>query len=119
MSEKTSGRQRRKKGIRKKIKGSAERPRLSVFRSNRHIYCQVIDDERGLTIAAASTNEKRLREQARGVSKKDAAALVGAVIAERARENGVERVRFDRSGYAYHGRVAALAEAARKGGLEF
>ncbi|MDD5448073.1 MAG: 50S ribosomal protein L18 [Actinomycetota bacterium] len=119
MTGKTSGRYRRKKGIRKKVKGSAERPRLSVFRSNGHIYCQVIDDERGVTIAAASTNEKRLREQAKSVNKKEAAALVGAIIAERAIENGVEKVVFDRSGYAYHGRVAALAEAARKGGLKF
>lgn len=108
---------RRHRRVRKRIFGTPERPRLTVFRSVRHIYAQVIDDTGGHTLAAASTVEPSLRE-ADG-SKTDLAKRVGALVAERAREARVERVAFDRGGYAYHGRVAALAEGAREGGLDF
>ena len=110
-------RERRRRRIRKKVKGTAERPRLSVFRSNRHIYAQVIDDQRGHTLAAASTLEKGL--DLAGMKKSEQARMVGKLIAERARQAGVEAVVFDRGGNLYHGRVKALAEAAREGGLKF
>ncbi len=103
--------------IRSKVKGTPERPRLAVFRSLNHIYAQVIDDVKGHTVAAASSNEKK------GASGKGGniagAKEIGKLIAERAKEKGVTRVVFDRGGYLYHGRVKALAEAAREGGLEF
>jgi large subunit ribosomal protein L18 len=109
---------RRKKRARYRIiKHSGGRPRLSVFRSGRHIYAQVIDDRAGATVAAASTNEKETK-----VSKSwnvEAAKAVGKAIAERAIAKGIKRVVFDRGGYIYHGRVKALADAAREGGLEF
>jgi large subunit ribosomal protein L18 len=105
--------------VRKKISGAPERPRLAVFRSPRHIYAQVIDDGRGHTVAAASDLEPALRQEAKGKGKKDVATLVGTLVAQRAKEAGVTRVVFDRGGFAYHGRVQALADAARKGGLEF
>ena len=100
-------------------KRAAGRARLSVFRSGRHIYAQVIDDARGVTLAAASSLDKDLRGQLRTGADVAAAAAVGALIAERARKGGVEAVVFDRGGYKYHGRVKALAEAARAGGLTF
>jgi len=103
--------------VRKKVTGTAERPRLSVFRSNRHVTAQVIDDRRGHTLAAASTVEPALRAGATG--NVEAARQVGALVAERARAAGVTTVVFDRGGFQYHGRVAALAEAAREAGLEF
>lgn len=98
--------------IRQKVRGTAERPRLSVFRSDKAIYCQLIDDLKGHTLAAASS---------KGLdgSKADKAAAVGKLIAERAKSNGIESVVFDRGGYRYHGRVRALAEGAREGGLKF
>ena len=114
---KTGRRRRRRKGIRKRIAGGPGQPRLSVFRSNRHIYAQLIDDLTGRTVAAASTNEKAV-EKAPGV-KCTAAASVGTRLAQRAVEAGVKRVVFDRGGYRYHGRVRALADAAREGGLKF
>ncbi|MGE3273488.1 MAG: 50S ribosomal protein L18 [Vicinamibacterales bacterium] len=108
--------------IRKKIRGTAERPRLSVFRSVSHIYVQVIDDMAGRTVAAASSVEPALKGQladgARGGNRKGAEA-VGTAIAERLKEKGVTRVVFDRNGFLYHGRVRAVAEAARQAGLEF
>ena len=110
-------RQRRHDRVRRKIAGTAARPRLAVYRSNRHVVAQVIDDERGRTIAAASTVEKDLRTSPTG--NKAAAAAVGRLVAERARAAGVSRVVFDRGGFIYHGRVAAVAEAAREAGLEF
>lgn len=110
-------RERRRRRIRKKVKGTAERPRLSVFRSNRHIYAQIIDDQRGYTLASASTMEKGL--DLAGKEKSEQAREVGRLIAERARQAGVETVVFDRGGNLYHGRVKALAEAAREGGLKF
>jgi large subunit ribosomal protein L18 len=113
---KHDARVRRHRRVRKHVRGSAERPRLAVFRSNRHISAQVIDDRAGTTLAAASTYEPDLRD---GSSNKDAAAKVGRLVAERAKAAGVERVVFDRGGFLYHGRVAAVAEAAREAGLEF
>jgi large subunit ribosomal protein L18 len=108
--------------IRKRLRGTAERPRLSVFRSGAHIYVQVIDDLAGTTLAAASSVEPavkaKLTDGARGGNRKGA-ELVGLAIAERLKEKGVTRVVFDRSGFLYHGRVRAVAEAARKGGLDF
>jgi large subunit ribosomal protein L18 len=103
--------------IRRRLAGTAERPRLSVFRSARHIYAQVIDDGPGRTVAAASSNEKSGAKQ--GGGNVAGAKLVGKLVAERARDKGIQAVVFDRGGYRYHGRVKALAEAARAAGLEF
>jgi large subunit ribosomal protein L18 len=103
--------------VRKKVMGSAQRPRLTVFRSARHIYVQVIDDTTGRTIASASTLDASIRTTK--AAKKDSAARVGALIAERLKAAGTTKVAFDRGGYEYHGRIAALADAAREGGLEF
>lgn len=108
-------RKRRHARGRRKVIGTAQRPRLSVFRSNRHIVAQVIDDSAGATLAAASSHEADLRD---GGSGREAAAKVGTVLAERARHAGIETVVFDRGGNRYHGRVAALADAARDAGLE-
>ncbi len=110
-------RDRRRVRVRKKVSGTPQRPRLSVFRSNKHTSAQVIDDDSGRTLAAASTVEKSLR--ADHTSNKQAAAQVGKLVAERARAAGVESVVLDRGGNRYHGRVAALAEAAREAGLKF
>ncbi len=104
--------------IRKKISGTNDRPRLCVYRSLSHTYAQIIDDVNGLTLVAASTNEPALRDlQSR--TNTDAARRVGELIASKAKEKGISSVVFDRSGYKYHGRIAALAEAARENGLEF
>ena len=108
---------RRHRRVRKKVRGTPERPRLSVFRSSRHMSAQLIDDTRGVTLASASTLEAALRAAPGG--NVAAARSVGELIAERARQAGVVSVVFDRGGNRYHGRVAALAEAARSGGLEF
>ena len=110
-------RKRRHHRVRKKVFGEPTRPRLSVFRSARHITAQVIDDRSGRTLAAASTVEKDLRSANGG--NKDAATKVGRLLAERAKAAGVDKVVFDRGGFGYHGRVAALADAAREAGLEF
>ena len=111
---------RRKHRVRRTLrKVSAGRPRLSVFRSNRHIYAQVIDDGRGVTVAAASSLEKTMRDDLKGGSDKAAAKRIGTLIAERAVAAGVTEVVFDRGGYLFHGRVKALADAAREGGLTF
>jgi large subunit ribosomal protein L18 len=110
-----SGRERRRRRIRGKVNGTAERPRLSVFRSNARIYAQIIDDTTGRTLAAAGSTEQALRDTGKG----EAAAKVGKLVADRATAAGVTRVVFDRGGYLYHGRVKALADAAREGGLEF
>jgi large subunit ribosomal protein L18 len=112
------GRIRRHRRVRKRVHGTAERPRLAVYRSNKHISAQVIDDDRGHTLAAASSTETDLRGAGSGGSVA-AAERVGALVAERAKAAGVTAVVFDRGGYAYHGRVAAIAEAARNGGLDF
>jgi large subunit ribosomal protein L18 len=115
--QKQEARQRRHRRVRKLVRGTAERPRLAVHRSNRHIVAQVIDDAAGRTLAAASTVEADLRSAATG--NKEAAAKIGRLVAERARAAGVTRVVFDRGGFLYHGRVAAVADAARAAGLEF
>jgi large subunit ribosomal protein L18 len=112
------GRITRHRRVRKKVHGTAVRPRLAVYRSNKHISVQVIDDDAGRTLAAASTTENDQRAAGSGGSVA-AASRVGELIAERAKSAGVTTVVFDRGGYAYHGRVAAIAEAARNAGLEF
>ncbi len=116
--KKQLGRDRRHRRVRKKVQGTAERPRLAVFRSNKHITAQVIDDRSGRTLAAASTNEADLRSGG-GTGNKDAATKVGQLVAERAKAAGVTKVVFDRGGNRYHGRVKALADAAREAGLDF
>jgi large subunit ribosomal protein L18 len=113
-----SGRLRRHRRVRKKIHGTAARPRLAVFRSNKHLSVQVIDDDAGVTLAAASTNEAGLRDAGSG-SSVEAASRVGQLIAERTKAAGIDQVVFDRGGFAYHGRIAAVASAAREAGLEF
>ena len=110
-------RAKRKKRVRKKVNGNTERPRLSVFRSSKHIYAQVIDDSDGKTLAAASTLDKELKGKTNAT--REGAAAVGKAIAERAKKAGVSAVVFDRGGFLFHGRVKALADAAREGGLEF
>jgi len=110
---------RRHLRLRKKISGTAERPRLNVFRSLAHIYVQLIDDETGTTLAAANTLDKEIKEKFPYGGNAEAAAEVGKLIAKRALEKGIETVVFDRGGYIYHGRVKALAEGAREGGLKF
>lgn len=117
MARKYTRRERIKMRIRKKITGTPDAPRISVFRSNAEIYAQIIDDHKGHTIVAASSREKELA--AGGANKTEKAALVGKILAQRALEAGIKKVRFDRNGYLYHGRVKALAEAARQEGLEF
>ena len=115
--DKRQAHERRHRRVRKTVRGTADRPRLAVYRSNRHMVAQVIDDVAGRTLAAASTVEPSLRSGTTG--NKDAAAEVGRLVAERAKAAGVSRVVFDRGGFLYHGRVAAVADAARAGGLEF
>jgi large subunit ribosomal protein L18 len=112
-------RKRRQFRVRKRIHGNAERPRLTVFRSHKHTYAQVINDADGLTLAAASTVDKDLRGQIKFGGNKTAAQAIGKAIAERAMAAGVKQVAFDRGSCAYHGRVAALADAAREAGLSF
>lgn len=119
MAAKLTGRERRKLRIRKKISGSDERPRLTVFRSARHIYAQVVNDVTGTTIAYASTLSPDLKTAATEDNKTDAAKKVGALVAKICLEKSVERVVFDRNGYLYHGRIKALADAAREAGLQF
>ena len=114
-----SARARRQRRVRAKISGVAERPRLNVFRSNQHIYAQVIDDASHLTLAAASTLDPTVRDLLDKKPKQAQASVVGRVVAERAQEKGIETVVFDRGGYQYHGRVRSLAEAAREAGLKF
>ena len=113
---KREARIRRHRRVRKKVEGTADRPRLAVFRSNKHITAQVIDDSTGRTVAAASTTEADLRDGA--TSNKDAASRIGRLVAERAMAAGVTKVVFDRGGNLYHGRVAAVADGARDAGLE-
>lgn len=117
--DKFQRRQRVKLRIRKKLKGTPERPRISVFRSNKHIYAQIIDDIAGRTLVAASTKSKELSDKLIGLKKVQQAELVGQLLAQKALEANIQKVVFDRSGYKYHGRVKALAEGARKGGLIF
>ena len=105
--------------IRKHVSGTPERPRLAVFRSNKQIYAQIIDDEAGRTLAAAASNDKELAAQCKGKTGIEAAAIVGKAIAERALAKGITTISFDRGGYLFHGRVKSLADAAREGGLIF
>jgi len=111
-------RTRIKMRIRKKLSGTAEKPRLSVFRSNKQIYVQVIDDQKGVTLLAASSREKDIAAKS-GIKKSEQARLVGLSLASQCKEKGIENVVFDRNGYKYHGRVKSLADAAREGGLKF
>lgn len=117
-SQRHSGRLRRHRRVRKKITGTADRPRMAVFRSNKHISIQVIDDLVGRTIASASTVEPDQRKKGNGATV-DAAKRIGALVAQRAKAAGVKEVVYDRGGFLYHGRVAAAAQAAREAGLEF
>lgn len=117
--KKRVARLRRHRRVRAKLSGTGARPRLNIFRSSEHIYAQLIDDEAGHTMAAASTVDGELRKQCADLNKIDAARLVGKAIADRAKEAGVTTVVFDRGGWRYQGRVRALAEGAREGGLEF
>ncbi len=112
-------RKRRHRRIRAKISGTAVRPRLNVFRSSEHIYAQVIDDEAGRTLVSASTVDAGLRSDLDGKTKKEQATAVGKAVAERAKAAGIETIVFDRGGYLYHGRIKALADGAREGGLKF
>ncbi len=117
VASRSAAREKRHERIRLRLRGTTERPRLAVFRSLNHIYAQVIDDTSSRTLAAASTLEKELRGST--VTKSQEAQVVGRLIAERAKAAGVERVVFDRAGFRYHGRIKALADAAREAGLEF
>jgi large subunit ribosomal protein L18 len=117
-NQRRESRVRRHRRVRKKIHGTAMRPRLALYRSNKHLTLQVIDDDLGVTIASASTNETSVRANGTGATV-DAATRLGTLVAERAKAAGVEKVVFDRGGYLYHGRVAAAADAARAAGLEF
>jgi len=114
-----AARRRRHIRVRKRVHGTPQRPRLAVYRSLSHIYAQVIDDVDGRTLAAASDVEKDVRGQGSGKKKAEVATLVGSLVAARAQSAGISRVVFDRGGYPFHGRVKALAEAARAAGLEF
>ncbi len=117
--DRSSERCRIHKRIREKISGRPDRPRLCVFRSLKYIYAQIIDDSQGKTLVAASTAEKEMRGQMKQGGNIEASKLVGKTIAERAKAKGIKAVVFDRGGYLYHGRVKAVAEAARESGLEF
>ena len=105
--------------VRSKLSGSSTRPRLAVFRSLKHVYAQIIDDTHGMTLASASTLDQNMRTEKEGKSKADISELVGANMAKQAKKKGIKQVVFDRGGYKYHGRVKALADAAREGGLNF
>ena len=119
IDDKKRNRLNRRKRIRSKVHGTAERPRLSVFRSARHIYAQIINDDMGVVMTSASTMEAQLRGSSRNGGNMDAAREVGKLLAERAATKKIETVSFDRGGFKYHGRVKSLAEAVRDGGLKF
>ena len=110
---------RRRNHTRNQLRAGSERPRLTVFRSHKHIYAQIVDDEKGVTLASASSRDKAVRDEVGYGGNCDAAKKIGAVLAERAAAVGVKQVMFDRGHYRYHGRIAELANAAREGGLEF
>ncbi|WCK54777.1 50S ribosomal protein L18 [Aneurinibacillus sp. Ricciae_BoGa-3] len=117
--DKNKSRKKRHLRVRKKINGTAQAPRLNVYRSSKHIYAQLVDDVAGVTIASASTVDPELKEQVKHGGNQDAAAKVGTLIAKRSLEKGITEVVFDRGGYLYHGRVKTLADAAREAGLQF
>jgi large subunit ribosomal protein L18 len=110
---------RRKSRIRKRVTGTQQRPRLTVFRSARHIYAQIIDDTQGRTLVAACSLDKTLTDAGAGTKKVDRATMVGKLLAERAKAKGIDKVVFDRNGFLYHGRVKAVSEGAREAGLQF
>lgn len=112
-------RKRRHARVRRKLEGTTERPRLNVFRSSHHLYAQVIDDSTGRTLVSASTLDRKLRDEIGQLEAHEQAKAVGKALAERAKEAGIETVVFDRGGYPYHGRIQALAEGSREGGLIF
>lgn len=118
-NEKKLAREKRKARIRKKLIGTSDRPRLSVFRSAKHVYAQIIDDKAGATLATASSVEATFKEQAKFESKKAAAAYIGRMVAQRALEKGIKQVVFDRNGFLYHGRIKAISDGAREAGLDF
>jgi large subunit ribosomal protein L18 len=119
-TSRAKSREKRKRRVRRKVVGTSERPRLSVFRSAKNIYAQIIDDTTFYTLVQVSTISTDVREQLKGKSgNKEGASMIGKLIAERALEKGIKKVIFDRNGFLYHGRVKSLAEAAREGGLEF
>jgi large subunit ribosomal protein L18 len=119
MKKKEDQRARRKTRIRVRVEGTSERPRLTVFRSNKHIYAQVIDDVTQTSLAMVSTLSKEIKPQLEGADKTARSKIIGAAIAAACKGKGITKVVFDRNGYAYHGRVSALADAAREAGLEF
>lgn len=119
IQDKSRTRQARRRRIRGKMHGTAEKPRLAVFRSTRHIYAQIVNDDLGQVLASASTLDRQLRGSLKSGGNSDAAREVGKLLAQRATEKKIEMVAFDRSGFKYHGRLKALAEAAREGGLKF
>jgi large subunit ribosomal protein L18 len=119
MKAKTAGLQKRRRRVRKKLTGHADAPRLAVYRSLKHIYAQIVDDDKQTTLVAASSLSKEIRDQITSGGNVAAARAVGKLIAQKAREKSIRRVVFDRGGRLYHGRVKALAEAAREAGLEF
>lgn len=119
MAQKLSSRERRKFRIRGRVNGTAERPRMTIFRSANHIYAQVVNDETGATLATAGTLSRDLRDVLKESAKVDSAKKVGALIAKICLEKKIDKIVFDRNGYLYHGRVKALAEAAREAGLKF
>jgi large subunit ribosomal protein L18 len=112
-------RERRKKSVRRKIYGTSERPRLSIYRSLNHFYAQVIDDTKMHTVVAASSSDKEIQEQIKSLKKSDVSKVVGELLAKRAVKLNIKTVVFDRNGYMYHGRVKSFAEGAREGGLQF
>ena len=119
MAQHTTAREKRKNRIRKKLSGTTERPRLTVYRSLKHIYAQVVDDTTGQTLAAIGTTAKSLKAEPGEEGKTAAAKRVGAAVAKAAMDKGITKVVFDRNGFDYHGRIAAVAQAAREAGLEF
>jgi large subunit ribosomal protein L18 len=119
MAKHTTPRQKRKARIRKKLSGTSERPRLTVYKSLKHMYAQIVDDTTGKTLVAVSTGSKALKGEVKEDDKTAAAKKVGAAVAKAALEKGLKQVVFDRNGFDYHGRVAAVAQAAREAGLEF
>ncbi len=118
-NKKELARVKRQRRVRKKIKGTPERPRLSVFRSAKHIYAQIIDDTKGLTLVACASTEEAFKSLGKHENKCNAAETVGKLIAERAKEKGIEQVVFDRNGFLYHGRIKAVSDGAREAGLKF
>jgi len=116
---KNSLRKKRHMRMRNKISGTAERPRVNVYRSSKHIYAQVIDDTQGVTLVSASSLEEAVKGQVKSTGSKEAAAVVGKLVGERAKDQGIESVTFDRGGYIYHGRVQSLADGLREAGLKF